>query len=172
MDDSSFADFKTVRRPRVDVLGVERRRRWSREAKLRIVRESLAPGAVVSEVARRNEVAASLIYVWRRQALAGLLDGFHPVRIIAEPQGAPVDTADGDADVVPEPPREPRVPAGSVSTARAICAPEREHTSEPPTATPARSGIEVTLPGGVVVRVDGAVDAKALRAVLAALVDR
>ena len=156
MDDSTFADFKTKRRERVDVLvGVERRRRWGREEKLRIVRESLAPNAVVSDVARRNEVAASLIYVWRRQALAGLLDGFHPVRIIAEPQGLVTSEATSvDMQVI----AEARVP-------------EREPRTEPAT-TPARSGIEVTVPGGAVVRVDGAVDAKALRAVIGALVDR
>ena len=161
MDDSTFADFKTKRRERVDVLlGVERRRRWGREEKLRIVRESLAAGAVVSDVARRNELAASLIYVWRRQALAGLMDGFHPVRIIAAPQGLVASEASSvDMHVVPE--------------ARGPSVPEREQRAEPaPAATPARSGIEVTLPGGAVVRVDGAVDAKALRAVIGALVDR
>ena len=165
MDDSTFADFKTMRRPRVEVMGVERRRRWGREEKLRIVRESLAPNAVVSDVARRNEVAASLIYVWRRQALAGLMDGFHSVRIIAEPQGLVASEATSvDMHVVPEA-REPRGAEARV--------PEREQRTEPaPTATPARSGIEVTLPGGAVVRVDGAVDAKALRAVLGALVNR
>ena len=164
MDDSTFSDFKTQGRQRVDVLvGVERRRRWGREEKLRIVRESLAAGAVVSDVARRNEVAASLIYVWRRQALAGLMDGFHPVRIIAEPQGLVASEATSlDMDVVPEA-REPRLPDAHVSERDQRC---------PAATPPVRSGIEVTLPGGVVVRVDGAVDAKALRAVLGALVDR
>lgn len=164
MDDSTFADFKTKGRPRVDVLaGVERRRRWSRQEKQRIVRESLAPDAVVSDVARRNEVAASLIYVWRRQALAGSMDGFHPVRIIAE-QLVASETTSADRHVV----LEAREPTGTEAHV-----PERQQRPEPaPTTTPARSGIEVTLPGGAVVRVDGAVDAKALRAVLCALVDR
>ncbi len=34
------------------VLGIERRRRWSKDEKARIVEETLTPGAVVSEVAR------------------------------------------------------------------------------------------------------------------------
>ena len=43
---------------RVEVLGgVERRRRWSRDDKMRIIEETLAPGAVVTEIARRHGVA-------------------------------------------------------------------------------------------------------------------
>jgi len=54
---------------RVEVLGgVERRRRWSSDDKMRIIEETLAPGAVVSEVARRHGVATSLVFTWRRQA--------------------------------------------------------------------------------------------------------
>ena len=54
---------------RVEVLnGVERRRRWSHDDKMRIVEETLAPGAKVTEVARRNGVAASVVFTWRRQA--------------------------------------------------------------------------------------------------------
>src|SRR5262250_956660 len=61
----------------VDIrVGVERRRRWGREDKLRIVRESLAPNAVVTELARRYEISTGLLYTWRKQALAGLLEGF------------------------------------------------------------------------------------------------
>jgi transposase-like protein len=54
---------------RVEVLdGVERRRRWSHDDKLRIVEETLALGAKVTEVARRNGIAASVVFTWRRQA--------------------------------------------------------------------------------------------------------
>ena len=50
------------------VLGIERRRRWSKDEKSRIVEETLMPGAVVSEVARRHGVAQSLLFTWRRLA--------------------------------------------------------------------------------------------------------
>jgi transposase len=54
---------------RVEILGgVERRRRWSHDDKMRIVEETLLPGAKVTEVARRNGVAASVVFTWRRQA--------------------------------------------------------------------------------------------------------
>jgi transposase len=44
---------------RVEVLGgIERRRRWSRVDKMRIIEETLAPGAVVTEIARRHGIAA------------------------------------------------------------------------------------------------------------------
>ena len=47
--------------------GPERRRRWSAEARLRILAEAFAPGACVSEVARRHDVATGLLYTWRRK---------------------------------------------------------------------------------------------------------
>lgn len=54
---------------RVEVLGrFERRRSGSQDDKARIVEETLVPGAKVTEVARRNGVAASLVFTWRRQA--------------------------------------------------------------------------------------------------------
>ena len=49
--------------------GPERRRRWSLEDQRRILASAFAPGAIVADVARRNEVATSLIYKWRREAL-------------------------------------------------------------------------------------------------------
>ena len=52
---------------RIEVItGVARRRRWSTEAKLRIIEESFEPGETVSSVARRNGVAPNLLYRWRR----------------------------------------------------------------------------------------------------------
>jgi len=54
---------------RVEVLGgVERRRRWSRDDKMRIIEEALALGAVVTEIARRHGIATSLVFTWRRRA--------------------------------------------------------------------------------------------------------
>lgn len=47
------------------------RRRWTADQKLEIVQESLAPGAGVTEVARRHGVNPNLIYAWRRRPVTG-----------------------------------------------------------------------------------------------------
>ncbi|MDP1640713.1 MAG: transposase, partial [Phenylobacterium sp.] len=44
------------------ITGPERRRRWRDEEKLAILAEAFSPGAVVTDVARRRDVATSLIY--------------------------------------------------------------------------------------------------------------
>jgi transposase len=53
--------------------GPERRRRWTRAEKARIVEESLATAANVAEVARRHDVHPNLLHAWRRQARTGTL---------------------------------------------------------------------------------------------------
>jgi transposase len=109
--------------------GPERRRRWSSAEKLRMVTESLAPGALVSEVARRHDIHPNLLHLWRRQARTGGLSKaddecrFAPVAI------APVDgavlarrpAAGGEPviEVVLRNGRVLRLPDG-VATARAV----------------------------------------------------
>jgi transposase len=61
-------------RGRVDIqVGAGRRRRWSDEVKGRIVAESYAAGAVVSEVARRHGISPQHLFAWRKASRAGLL---------------------------------------------------------------------------------------------------
>lgn len=55
------------------ITGIERRRRWRTEEKLRIVAEADAPGAVIAQVARRHGVERSQIFDWRRKAQSGEL---------------------------------------------------------------------------------------------------
>src|SRR4029077_3344736 len=79
---------------RVEVItGIERRRRWSKEQKRAIVAESFAPGAVVSEVARRAEVSPGQIYRWRQEMRAAVA-GFAPL-LIAAPDSVAAHGADG-----------------------------------------------------------------------------
>ena len=56
---------------RVEVItSVQRRRRWSAAEKMRMVEESLEPGASVSLVARRHGVNPNQLFTWRRPAAA------------------------------------------------------------------------------------------------------
>jgi transposase len=54
--------------PRVEVItSVERRRRWSREEKERLVSASFEAGVTVSAVARAAGIHASQLFRWRKQ---------------------------------------------------------------------------------------------------------
>jgi transposase len=68
----------TARPRRIEVItGVERRRKWSAQEKVAIVAESLAEGAVVSEVARRHGLSPQQLFGWRarlRDAVRGPAD--------------------------------------------------------------------------------------------------
>lgn len=69
VDSDDNNDVTSAVRPRrIEVLnGAERRRKWSDETKIAIVAEALAPGAVVSQVARRHDVVPSQLFGWMRQ---------------------------------------------------------------------------------------------------------
>lgn len=55
------------------ISGVERRRHWRVEDKLRMVAEAERHGACFAEVARRNEVSRSVLWMWRKQVRQGAL---------------------------------------------------------------------------------------------------
>jgi transposase len=91
------------------------RRTWSPEEKARILAAAAAPGAVVSEVARRHGLRPQQVFGWRREARAtshSQAEGmaFAPVVLdAAPPPAAPkeppaIEVQIGDAVV--------RVPAG------------------------------------------------------------
>lgn len=87
MDDVN-ADAKVGGFRRIEVLtGPGRRRRWSEEAKARIVAETLEPGAVVADVARRWQVCAQQVFTWRREMRSAPALSFVP--IVAEADAAP-----------------------------------------------------------------------------------
>jgi transposase len=142
---------KGTGRGRVEILARERRRAWTPEQKRAIVVESLGPELTPSEVARKYAISSGLLYSWRHQVLGG------QARVVAgsAPSFARVELA----PVL-------HSPAGSEPAAPAVPGP----------LPAARSGpdglIEIVLPSGVLVRVDAAVDGRALRRVLGALGDR
>lgn len=123
----------------VQVLGAERRRRWSYDEKVRLIEETLQVGETVCSVARRHGLAQSLLFAWRRQAREGRLGG----------------------EAVPA-----LVPVEITSTPAMACGPQLPCS---PRAPRARAGIiEIEL-GGCRVRVDRDVDAEALQRVLGLL---
>jgi len=57
----------------VEVLAVQRRRRWTASEKLAMVRETYEPGMSVSLVARRHGVNPNQLFHWRRLERDGAL---------------------------------------------------------------------------------------------------
>jgi transposase len=70
------------------ITSVERRRRWSRAEKERLVAAAIEPGAVASEVARAAGIATSQLFRWRRQLCgpAPSAPAFSAVTVVAEPE--------------------------------------------------------------------------------------
>lgn len=90
------------------VSDVRRRRDWSDEERMEILRKAFAPGAIVARVARRYDISRGLIYIWRREAMRRAQSAFAPAVIedaaslelpcgpAAEPEAAIVlELADG-----------------------------------------------------------------------------
>jgi transposase len=99
-----YDDAKDSLYRRVEVLtGPGRRRRWSSEAKARIVAEALAPGAVVADVARRWQVCPQQVFGWRREMRASSALSFVP--LVAE---QPVEAQEAS----PAPPMELHLAGG------------------------------------------------------------
>jgi transposase len=121
------------------ITGVERRRRWRVEEKLRIVAEVEQPGASFAEVGRRHEVSRGLLWNWRRQVRRGELAPepmpmFMPVQITADPPGA----------------------------LSALCPAKAANAAED-------TRIEITLPDGTCVRVGADVSLATLRRIMTAV---
>jgi transposase len=61
---------------RIEVItGTGRRRRFSESEKARIVAETLEPGVVVSEIARRHDLTPQQLFGWRRAACRRVATG-------------------------------------------------------------------------------------------------
>jgi transposase len=91
---------------RLEVIETGRRRRWTPEAKLRIVEESYAGPRLASATARRHGISGSLLFAWRKAFREGRLTdqeppGFAPAVILEEDRAAsPPPTARGRIEVV------------------------------------------------------------------------
>ena len=100
-----MSDAKAEGYRRVEILtGPRRRREWSEDDKARAVAESCAPGAVVSAVARRWQIAPQQLFTWRREARVASPEasgaaalGFVP--IVSDPPAAGVASSDAVLEV-------------------------------------------------------------------------
>ena len=91
MDEGSHEARKSAPKDRVEVTTrTERRRRWSAEEKLRIVRETLRPGAVAQVVADQHGIGTGLLYTWRKQMLTAAMTGFAAVEMASEAETPPL----------------------------------------------------------------------------------
>ncbi len=127
----------------IEIVRGQTRRRWSEEAKRRIVAETLAPGATVHAVAERHGVDTSQLFTWRKRF------------------GSELDP----------PTAHPPVPAFSaVELALAHDPIDESRMLEP---DPAAGGVlEIELPEGGRVRISGEVAPAVVTAALRALVRR
>ena len=121
------------------ITGVERRRRWRLEEKLRIVAETEQPGASFVAVARRHEVSRGLLWNWRQQVRRGDL--------VPEPMPVFVPV-----QIMPDPPRALAPPPPA-----------------PMPVQPEDTRVEITLPDGTCVRVGADVGLASLRRIMAAV---
>ncbi len=120
----------------------EGRRSYSPEEKARLLTETAAPGARVSEVARRHGICASLLHRWRRQA-----------------EGRPVRKL----------PRRAARPASLVPLLLEAGNPASPPVNGQAAAGAAEPGIEVVLRNGRVLRLGAGADATAVARLAAAL---
>lgn len=143
MDDDTVVERVLRSAPEVlcEVMpGVERRRRWSTEEKLRVLAQSVAPGSSPTLTCKMHGISSGQLYTWRKQFRRGELTGFVPVSMAPEPASLPAP------DLRPAPPTAESAP-GPATT----------------------SLIEVELPTGVKLRVPSDAGEAALRRIFAAL---
>ena len=126
------------------ITGVERRRRWRLEEKLRIVAETeQQPGSGIAEVARRYEISRGLLWNWRSQVRRGVLRPDPP------PEFLPVRTIGGPSD------------GGETKHVVPLAGAGAEQVSD--------GKIEIRLPDGTAISVGQDVRLAALRRVVTAL---
>lgn len=125
------------------ISGVERRRRWRPDDKLRILAE-IDAGARLADVARRYDVSRGLLWQWRDARRRGLLTldepGFLPVRVLLPPEDGAL---------------------------------QEERATPPQPGAAARAdgerSVEIALPDGTVLRVAEGIGLPALRRLLSAV---
>jgi transposase len=90
---------------RIELLtGPGRRRGWSAEEKARIIEETLAPGARVSDVARRWQLSSQQVFTWRREARSDRATGPSDPAVLPLATFVPIITETSVAPAASAPP--------------------------------------------------------------------
>jgi len=134
-----------TKRPIEIITSVERRRRWSREDKERLVAACLEPGAVLSEIARTAGIHVSQLFRWRKELCQ-----------IEEPRTQMASTL---------------VPV-IVSEAASAAQPISSEPSAPSHSRRKRSDVTIELGRGRRVRVDSDINTEALGRILDCVLGR
>ncbi|HYX66901.1 MAG TPA: transposase [Burkholderiales bacterium] len=137
-----------------------KRRSWSSAERQRIVEAALAPGASVAGVARANGVNANLVFKW----IGRSREGWRHRRCGAGKRALRLSRADEAPSFVAvhlvEPAPQTDTAAGNGGAA--------SRQRDPPRAT-WLGAIDIRLPNGAQVRIDGGADGEVLRLVLSTL---
>ena len=128
-----------ITKPIEVITSVQRRRRWSRAEKERIVAAALGPGAVASEVARAAGIHTSQLFRWRQELCRS-------TQSVAE--------------------SAPTFSAVTIATASEAAAGAGDSRLPPP---PTSSVVEIEFASGARMRIAGAVDPSMASAMIAAL---
>src|SRR5215470_10957837 len=88
------SDTHSAQVGRLEVVETGRRRRWSKDEKLKIVLESLQAPRQVAATARRHGISRALLLRWRRlfrpeKDATGQQIGFVPARVVRDSEGTP-----------------------------------------------------------------------------------
>jgi transposase len=158
LGDSTQSGPKRSGKGRRSQLAEGPRRRYDLDFKLQIVKETLEPGASVAGVALRHGLNTNVVFRWRKQLREGRLGndqlpaaGFVPIYVaedVALVRALPAPLKPDGKNVKAALSAEP-APAQAVGKTPGV--------------------IEIETAGGVKLRIEGRVDDRALRRVLAAI---
>jgi transposase len=144
-----IVDTKPVQ-GRVEIrTGIGRKRRWSAEEKGRIVAEAVAPGAIVSEVARRHDMSPQHVFGWIKSAKEGKL-------------ALPADAVPGSASL------NEASPGSASGTSFVPVVIEPAETPKLATCRERSAAIEISI-GAIKVRIRNDADVRIVEAVLRAV---
>jgi transposase len=142
--------------------GADKRRSWTPEQKLQIVKEACLPSVSISAIARRYDLNANQLHTWIRQAAQSKLVAHVASDSASEGAFLQIGVIGSGANDG----TQPMAPAAANMASAIIDSSVSPSSLQP---TDRRGVIEIDLQNGARVRVDASVDEKALRRVLSVI---